>query len=106
VLHRMAVAVLALLVMSCCAGRQTQEDRGSAVGTVVIIGNEPFTSPALQMADGTIHRLVCSKELEQTLRGVQGKRVRVAVGKADAPAKELHITEAVVLTEEQTKGTP
>jgi NAD(P)H-dependent FMN reductase len=102
----MLIPALALVMMSCCAGRQAQTGPGAITGIIVIIGNEPFTTPALQVADGTIHRLTCSKQLEQTLRSVQGKRVRVAVSKADTASKEMHITEAVVLTEEQGKGTP
>jgi hypothetical protein len=102
----MLIPILALVMMACCAGRDAQTDRAPVTGTIVIIGNEPFTLPALQMPDGTIHRLVCAKELEQTLRAVQGKRVRVTVSTVDARAKEMHITDAVVITEEQGKGTP
>lgn len=98
--------MLALAVVSCCPARQIQEDPGALVGTVVIIGNEPFTVPALQTADGAIHRLSCSKELERTLRSVQGKRVRLGGSKGATTMQEMHVTEVVVLTEEPTKGAP
>lgn len=104
--QRMVIALLALMVASCCPARLAQEGPGVRVGTVVIIGNEPFTAPGLQRADGSILRLSCSKELERTLRSVQGKRVRLSGTTGDAAAQEMHVTEVVVLTEEPTKGAP
>lgn len=106
VVQRMVIAMLALALVSCCPARQAQVDPGGLTGTVVIIGNEPFTVPALQTADGAIHRLSCSKELERTLRSVQGKRVRLAGSRGEATMQEMHVTEVVVLTDEPTKGAP
>ena len=104
--QKVVIAILALMAASCCPARQAQEVPGALVGTLVIIGNEPFTVPALQTADGTIHRLSYSKEMERTLRSVQGKRVRLAGSKGDTSAQEMRITDVVVLTEEHKKGTP
>lgn len=106
VVQKVVIVMLAVMVVSCCPARQAQEDPGALIGTVVIIGNEPFTVPALQTADGAIHRLSCSKEMERTLRSVQGKRVRLAGSKGDTSAQEMRITDVVVLTEEHKKGTP
>lgn len=105
-MQKIVIALLALAVASCCPARQAQEDPGGLTGTVVIIGNEPFTAPALQTADGAIHQLSCSKELERTLRSVQGKRVRLGGTKGDTTLREMHVTEVVVLTDEPTKGAP
>lgn len=102
----MMIAMLALVMMSCCSVRQAQDESGTLIGVVVIIGNEPFTAPALQTTDGTVHRLNCSKEFERTLRSVQGKRVRLSGTPAAGPAHEMHVTEVLVLTDEPTKGTP
>ena len=98
--------LLALTVVSCCGGQTARDETPSFMGTVVIIGNEPFTSPALQTADGVIYRLSCAKDMEVQLRGVQGKRVRLDVNRLDASARELHVTRILVLTEDQQKGTP
>ncbi len=105
-IQRTMIAMLALAMMSCCSVRQTQEDPGALVGIVVIIGNEPFTTPALQTADGSVRRLSCSKELERMLRSVQGKRVRLSGSPGAGPAQEMHVTEVTVLTDEPTKGAP
>ncbi len=105
-MQRIVIAMFALAIVSCCPSRQAQDDPGALTGTVVIIGNEPFTVPALQTADGSIHRLSCSKELERVLRSVQGKRVRLAGTAGEKATRELHVTDVVVLTEEHQKGTP
>lgn len=103
---RMMIAMLALVMMSCCSTRQVQDDPGALIGIVVIIGNEPFTAPAVQTADGAVHRVSCSKELERTLRSVQGKRVRLSGSPGTGAAKEMQVTEVTVLTDEPTKGAP
>ncbi len=95
------ILCVALTVASCCGSSTVQDGAAPFTGKVVIIGNEPFTMPALQTADGTIYRLQCVKAAEETLRGAQGKRVRLECSKVDSVAKELHVTQVVVLTEHQ-----
>jgi hypothetical protein len=104
--YKMVTLFLALVGVACCGGQTVKEDTVPFLGMVVIIGNEPFTAPALQTPDGVIYRLSCVKDVEVQLREAQGKRVRLECGRVDRTAKELHVTQVHVLVNDQEKGTP
>jgi hypothetical protein len=104
VLKRTMLALIAFVAVSCCGGKTATDETAALTGTVVIIGNEPFTSPAVQLPDGGILRVICTKETETQLRAIQGKRVRLQVSRLDAAAKEVHVTQVHVLTSEQQEG--
>ncbi len=103
-LARTLVVLMAFVAVSCCGGSNLADGQKAVTGRVVIIGNEPFTSPAVQLPDGGILRVVCAKEMEAQLRAVQGKRVRLDVSRVDTAAKEVHVTQVYVLTDEQQEG--
>ena len=65
------LVLLLLFVVVSCAGS------GKVAGNVYIAGNEPFTWVALEAADGTVYKISATKELEQRLRSLQGKKVEV-----------------------------
>jgi hypothetical protein len=100
VLTRTILVLIAFVAVSCCGGAHATDDAAAVTGTVVIIGNEPFTSPAVQLPDGGILRIICAKETETQLRAIQGKRVRLQVSRLDAVAKEVHVTQVHMLTSE------
>lgn len=50
---------------------------GKISGTVYVIGNEPFTSVAVECPNGKMFRITTTKELEKRLRGLQGKKVEL-----------------------------
>lgn len=69
---------------------------GKIVGTIYVIGNEPFTSVAIEDAGGKMYRIAASKELEQRLRGLQGKKVEVEYTKLTPSPEGQTITVRVV----------
>jgi hypothetical protein len=61
-----------------CSQTGGREEAGSiVVGTIQIIGNEPFTRVAIESASGQTYILKCQKEVEDLLRNNQGKLARV-----------------------------
>jgi hypothetical protein len=46
-------------------------------GVLYLVGNEPFTKLGLQVPDGTMYILKCTKEVESDLRSKQGKIVNI-----------------------------
>ncbi len=54
------------------------KDEMEVIGTVYLMGNEPFTYVALKMGDGQVYALLGKHEKE--LRQLQGRRVTV-IGK-------------------------
>lgn len=54
---------------------------GKIVGTIYVIGNEPFTQVAVEDSAGIIYRIETTKELERQLRGLQGRKVELSYSK-------------------------
>lgn len=65
------VLFIALLIVGGCSSS------GKIVGTIYVIGNEPFTQVAVEDSTGTVYRIETTKELEQRLRGLQGRKVEL-----------------------------
>ncbi len=67
---------LAVLVIGCSAARAD----GAPIetkGRIVVIGNEPFTSVAVEALDGTVYRLEAEAAVLQKLRLMQGKIIQI-----------------------------
>jgi uncharacterized membrane protein len=54
---------------------------GKVVGTIYVIGNEPFTQVAVEDSAGTLYRIETTKELERQLRSMQGRKVELRYSK-------------------------
>lgn len=67
------VSILALF-MSCASPK-------TIVGTIYVIGNEPFTQLAVEDSTGTVYRIETTKELEMQLRRMQGRIVELSYSK-------------------------
>ena len=84
--------LLVYLLLACASG-------GTLSGTVYVIGNEPFTSVAVEAPNGTMYRIVTSKELEKRLRTLQGKKVELEYTKlvraADGPTMTVSVVKEV-----------
>lgn len=72
---RVLLAVVALLVAGCASSKEAGP--GKVTGIIQVIGNEPFTSVAMQSADGKTYRISTSREIEQRLRLLQGKTIEL-----------------------------
>jgi len=76
---------LALLGLACATQRATIE------GAVVVVGNEPFTSVAIQTSSGSIYRVAAPPDLERRLRGVQGMKILAEYSAMDSTAEGMKI---------------
>lgn len=72
---RVLLVVITFLVVGCSSSKEAGP--GKIIGMIQVIGNEPFTSVALQRADGSMYRIATSREIEQRLRAMQGKTVEL-----------------------------
>jgi hypothetical protein len=86
------ILVLLAALFPACGGQK--ELRGSAreiVGTVYVIGNEPFTDLSVQMADRSV-RIVQrdTTALYRSLWKMQGKKVRIQFRPTDIVSDSTH----------------
>jgi hypothetical protein len=65
-------------------------------GTVYVVGNEPFTSVAVECSNGKMYRIKTTKELEKRLRTLQGKKVELQYTKLVRAGDTQTITVSVV----------
>lgn len=90
------VPCVALLALACAA------QRGAIEGSVVVVGNEPFTEVAIQTPGGGVYRVSAPPDLERRLRQVQGMKVLAEYSRIDSTAQGLKIvvTEFKTLSEQ------
>ena len=63
------------VVFSSCATTQQGTEEQEIKGTIIVVGNHPFESLAVEQENGTIIRLDAGEEIERQLFACQGKRV-------------------------------
>lgn len=85
-----SLLLIPVLVLSCRTHKEAI--RGTVKGTVYVIGNEPFTSLALEVSAGTVYRLSASLEARQNLLALQGRKVEVLYSKIDTTAEGITIS--------------
>jgi hypothetical protein len=88
------VPCIALLALACAA------QGGAIEGSVVVVGNEPFTAVAIQTSEGGVYRVSAPPDLERRLRQVQGMKVRAEYSRIDSTAQGVKI----LVTEFKTLG--
>lgn len=54
---------------------------GKIVGTIYVIGNEPFTQVAVEDSTGAVYRIETTDEIERQLRRMQGRKVELQYSK-------------------------
>ncbi len=73
-----SIALIAFCVaFSSCSASKGDGTPIDIKGRVVVIGNEPFTSVAVEALDGTVYRLEAEAAVLQKLRSIQGKVIQV-----------------------------
>lgn len=70
---RAAIIVLSLAAGLGCANIESHQNEIHVAGRIFILGNEPFTKPAVQLDDGRV--LVLAGHKVEELRNYQGKRL-------------------------------
>jgi hypothetical protein len=86
------VILLTLLLSSCRGQKELGEGNSVLIGTVFVIGNEPFTELSIQ-TDSHRVRLVKkdTTELYRSLWKMQGQKVRIHFRPMESPSDTMHI---------------
>jgi len=71
------LVLLGGLALSCSTADKAKNSPGTVVGRIQIIGNEPFTSVAVEVGDGRMYILSCEKVVESQLRRHQGQLMKI-----------------------------
>lgn len=80
--EKILILFVMLLAAPGCAGEK-ETVKGTVRGTIYVIGNEPFTSLAIQDSLGTMYRISASKEIQDKLLARQGKMVELEYSRID-----------------------
>ena len=87
------VMLLALLLWACGSQKELDEATPVLIGTVYVIGNEPFTDLSLQLDDHRIRIIQKdTTELYRRLWKMQGQKLRIHFRPMDAASDSTHIT--------------
>jgi hypothetical protein len=74
---RLEFALFSLIIVGCCSSPRAESETATLVGTIVVIGNEPFVHLALQTESGATYILECPVDVERTLASRQGQKVKI-----------------------------
>lgn len=78
--------LLGVIWLLALAGFAACSSSGKIVGTIYVIGNEPFTQVAVEDSTGTLYQIETTKELERQLRALQGRTVELRYSKLTTTA--------------------
>ncbi len=90
-LTRMVVLLSVVLVGVRCAGEK-EAIKGTVMGTIYVIGNEPFTSLAVQDSTGKMYRISTMKDVRERLLARQGKIVVLEYSRVDTTREGLTLS--------------
>jgi hypothetical protein len=86
------LVLLGLLLWACAGRKELDEATPVLIGTVYVIGNEPFTNLSLQTDDHRIRIIQRdTTELYRRLWRAQGQKVRMRFRPMKAPSDSTHI---------------
>ncbi len=71
------LALAGLVAWTCASSDETAGQTKTIVGKIQVIGNEPFTSLALETPEGTMYVLHCDAEVQKSLLQRQGQSVKI-----------------------------
>jgi hypothetical protein len=87
----LSVVLPLLFFLSTCTGHK-ETIKGTIQGTIYVIGNEPFTSLAVEDPQGKMLRLSASEEVREQLLKLQGRKVEVQYSKIDTTAEGIALS--------------
>jgi len=70
--------IIVCFIIGCSSSKESVE------GTVCVIGNEPFTSLALQVDSSTVYKLTGEEEALKELTVNQGRKVKICFSEIDS----------------------
>lgn len=91
VVTRIVVLLTMAMIGVTCAGEK-EAAKGTIQGTIYVIGNEPFTSLAVEVSEGRMYRLSTSTETRQRLLALQGRKVMVEYSRIDTTAEGITLS--------------
>ncbi|MBI3787720.1 MAG: hypothetical protein HY276_05615 [Ignavibacteriales bacterium] len=99
---RVLLAVAALLVAGCTSSKEAVS--GKITGVVQVIGNEPFTVVTIQDAAGKVYHISTSREIEQRLRLLQGKKIELQYSELSPSPEGVKIVVKQFKEQERREG--
>jgi uncharacterized protein YcfL len=78
----------ALLLTNGCSSHKATI-RGTIQGTIFVVGNEPFTTLAVEVSQGKMYRIATSADIRERLLALQGKKVEVQYSRIDTTAEGI-----------------
>jgi hypothetical protein len=96
---QLIIVLLIFIAISCSSSEWQMGEQRTVEGQVYVTGNDPFTQLAIDLGNGKYYILLCSPDVEKTLRANQGHlaRVRAKGEKILAEGFAVTVLEAVVL---------
>jgi hypothetical protein len=84
---------LAAMLLGACAGPKEMHDAASVlVGTVIVIGNEPFTQLSIQSDDHRTHIIrKDTTEMYRSMWKMQGQKLRIRFRPVAGASDSTHI---------------
>lgn len=69
--------ILLVYSFSNCSGSKESMELKKVEGTIIIVGNEPFTHPALQISQDTTYVIICNEEDRKIFFENQGEQFAI-----------------------------
>lgn len=82
------IMILLILCLNCSPTIIQDDKQREITGTLVVIGNEPFTQYAIHESDTSIIPLKFSQDMEKLISSYQGSNI-IAYGATFTPLNEL-----------------
>lgn len=96
---------LLILFISCCSSKKTSTVVQTVIGTIQVIGNEPFTQLALETEDGTVYLLKAEGDIIEELFKHQGQFVKIQYkGIEELPEGKSILVEHVEILREKERN--
>ncbi|MDI6766243.1 MAG: hypothetical protein QME52_05410 [Bacteroidota bacterium] len=94
-----------ILFIYCCSSKKTSDTVHLIIGTIQVIGNEPFTKLAIETEDGTVYFLKAEDDIEERLLKYQGQFVKILYKEIEelAEGKSILVEHAELIKERNPK---
>jgi hypothetical protein len=91
IVTKIVVLLTVAVICARCSGEK-EATKGMIQGTIYVIGNEPFTSLAVEVLEGRMYRLSTSTETRYRLLALQGRKVMVEYSRIDTTAEGITLS--------------
>ncbi len=100
----MALSLIMMGLNACSTCKNTFSEKGKIKGSIVVIGNEPFSKLAIKTDDDNVYILKCKPDVERKLWKKQGDYYLVTFSKTEKDFRALVlIVDEIVPLNKNTK---